>query len=61
MSSDKEKTIGIILPNITNHFSANFFSQITDALAKEGFRTIVSDRKKVVEGKNVDFGGRRFI
>lgn len=42
MSSDKERTIGIILPNITNHFSANFFSQITDALAKEELRTIVS-------------------
>lgn len=42
MILDKEHTIGVILPNITNNFSAKFLSLATAALEKEGFRTIVS-------------------
>lgn len=42
MAFDKEHTIGIILPNITNQFSAKFLSLATVALEKEGFRAIVS-------------------
>ncbi len=49
MSSDKDRTIGIILPNITNHFSAYFFSEITKALEKEGLRTILSLTEHQVE------------
>lgn len=42
MNFDKEHTIGIILPNITNQFSSNFVTLMTATLEKNGVRAVVS-------------------